>query len=43
MAKNAIVSGAQLSVVSRGDDPPYPSLSAFGGRGRVLACWAYAD
>src|SRR5215471_15174898 len=28
MAKSAIVSGAQLSHISRGDDPPYPPRRA---------------
>ena len=28
MAKGAMVSGAQLTDISRGDDPPYPPMSA---------------
>jgi hypothetical protein len=32
MAKTAIISVAQRAYISRGDDPPYPPMSAFGGR-----------
>jgi hypothetical protein len=28
MAKSAILSGPQHGVISRGDDPPYPPVSA---------------
>ncbi len=34
MAKTVIVSAAILSLISRGDDPPYPPVSAGGPPGR---------
>ena len=36
MAKTAIVSDAQHSDISRGDDPPYPPMSLRDGSGRVF-------
>jgi hypothetical protein len=37
MAKTAIISGAHLSHVSRGDDPPYPPVSAGADKNSVVA------